>query len=198
MSNRHDSQFNRAIIDAIPFPLFVVDDDVKIVAFNHAGSSMLGDEPALAFNTKGGRGPSLHPLDGGDWRMRSIGGMQDLRRSRLGGSVLPGQGRGPPSTKDAAGRSPRGARYLPPHNDQPFPSIDRTLAVLMFQDIGELVSTQGMVPICMHCRKVRDTSDGWAPMEQYLKDHLDLDLSHGVCLDCLKKYYPEVSGQASD
>ena len=58
MSNPCDSQFNRGIIDAIPFPLFVVDNDVKIVAFNHAASSMLGDEPALAFNTKGGE--ALH------------------------------------------------------------------------------------------------------------------------------------------
>ena len=67
----------------------------------------------------------------------------------------------------------------------------------MFQDIGELVSTQGVVPIGMRCRRVRDTSDGWAPMEQYLKDHLDLDMSHGVCPDCLKKYYPEFSGHGS-
>ena len=75
MSSPGDSQLNRAIMDAIPFPLFVVDDDVKIVAFNHAASSMLGEEPALAFNTKGGRGSSWRPLDGGDWRVRSIRGM---------------------------------------------------------------------------------------------------------------------------
>ena len=120
MSNRHDSQFNGAIIDAIPFPLFVVDEDVKIVAFNHAGSSMLGNKPALALNTKGGEALPLPPLQGGPWWLRSIGGMQDLRRPRLGGYVLPRRGRDPPSTKDAVSGSSRSARCLPAHNDQPF------------------------------------------------------------------------------
>ena len=33
-------------------------------------------------------------------------------------------------------------------------------------------------------------------MDQYLRDNLDIDISHGLCPECQKKYYPEVFGQA--
>jgi hypothetical protein len=65
----------------------------------------------------------------------------------------------------------------------------------MFQDIGELVSTQGLVPICMHCGRVRDLSNQWAPMERYLRDRLDLDVTHGLCPACLKKHYPDYTAE---
>ena len=198
MSNRHDSQFNGAIIDAIPFPLFVVDEDVKIVAFNHAGSSMLGNKPALALNTKGGE--ALHCLHSRE-TLGGCGASEACKTCVVRGSV------GMSCRDGVVTRRPQRMQLVGPQGlrdvyllitTSPFASVDRTLAVLMFQDIGDLVATQGIVPVCMHCRKVRDTSNGWALMEQYLKDHLDLDVSHGICPDCLKKYYPEVSAQASD
>ena len=197
MSSQGDSGFNRAVIDAIPFPLFVVDDDVKIVAFNNAASTMLGDNPALAFSTKGGE--ALHCFHATE-ALGGCGASEACKtcvvRVSVGRSCRDGVVVRRPQRMQLV--SPRGMRevYLL-ITTRPFRDKDRTLAVLILQDIGELVSTQGIVPICMHCRKVRDTSDGWAPMEQYLKEHLDLDMSHGLCPECLKKYYPEISGTAS-
>ena len=45
-------------------------------------------------------------------------------------------------------------------------------------------------------KKVREQSDQWKSMDQYLRDNLDLDISHGLCPECQKKYCPEIFGQA--
>jgi nitrogen fixation/metabolism regulation signal transduction histidine kinase len=197
MSIPGDSQFNRTIIDAVPFPLFVVDEDVKIVAFNNAASSMLGTSPTLAFNTKGGE--ALHCIHSTE-ALGGCGASEACKTCVVRGSV------GLSCRDQVVVRRPQRMQLVGSMGvrdvyllitTSPFRGVDRTLAILMFQDIGELISTQGIVPVCMHCHKVRDTSNGWAAMEQYLKDHLDLDMSHGICPECLKKYYPEVSGQGS-
>jgi hypothetical protein len=38
----------------------------------------------------------------------------------------------------------------------------------------------------MGCKKVRKDKDYWQTIEQYLETHLDIDLSHGLCPDCLE------------
>jgi len=53
---------------------------------------------------------------------------------------------------------------------------------------------QGLLPICMHCKKIRDDSHTWHRMETYIEEHSDAMFSHALCDDCLAKYYSEDSG----
>ncbi|MBN1757935.1 MAG: hypothetical protein JW863_06450 [Chitinispirillaceae bacterium] len=48
----------------------------------------------------------------------------------------------------------------------------------------------GLVPICSMCKKIRDDKGYWNQLEQYLLEHTDARLSHGICDDCFAKYYP--------
>jgi CheY-like chemotaxis protein len=52
-------------------------------------------------------------------------------------------------------------------------------------------SLQGLLPICMHCKKIRDETQMWRRMEAYIEDHSDAKFSHALCDECLAKYYPE-------
>jgi phosphoserine phosphatase RsbU/P len=52
---------------------------------------------------------------------------------------------------------------------------------------------QGILPICMHCHKIRDDQESWQRIEQYLCTHADVSFSHGVCPDCVRKHYPQYS-----
>jgi hypothetical protein len=185
-----------ALLDAVPYAVFVVDDDVKILAFNEAAAPLLGAPPTLALNTKGGE--ALHCIHSTE----TIGGCGASEacktcvvRNSVGLSCRDGVMVHRPQRMQLVGPQGTSEVYLLVTTN-PIPGTDPPLSVLMFQDIGELVSSQGLVPICMHCRKVRDTSDSWEPMERYLKDHLDLDVSHGLCPECLKKHYPEFSNPA--
>ncbi len=68
--------------------------------------------------------------------------------------------------------------------------------------IGELkealaqVKTLGdLLPVCMHCKKVRDDRGYWKQIDEYIALHTDTQLSHGICPDCIEKYYPEMKGR---
>lgn len=51
---RREDTFVKVMLDAYPAPIFVVDDDVRIVRFNEAGRGMLGPRPRLALRKRGG------------------------------------------------------------------------------------------------------------------------------------------------
>jgi len=46
---------------------------------------------------------------------------------------------------------------------------------------------QGMLPICMHCKRIRNQEQVWERLESYLEEHADVEFSHGLCDECLQK-----------
>jgi hypothetical protein len=62
--------------------------------------------------------------------------------------------------------------------------------LLCIEDLTALLATTDALPICMHCKKIRD-NELWLQVEAYLDSHLDLKFSHGICPDCATKLYPE-------
>lgn len=50
----------------------------------------------------------------------------------------------------------------------------------------------GIVPICMHCKEIRDDKGYWNQLEKYITDHSEAQFSHGICDKCVKKYYPDL------
>jgi PAS domain S-box-containing protein len=57
--------------------------------------------------------------------------------------------------------------------------------------LREIKVLRGLLPICSHCKKIRDDSGAWQQMETYVRDHSDADFSHSVCPTCLEDYYPD-------
>jgi GAF domain-containing protein len=55
--------------------------------------------------------------------------------------------------------------------------------------LREVKTLQGLLPICAHCKKIRDEQDNWQPMETYISQRSEAQFSHGVCPDCLRKHY---------
>jgi PAS domain S-box-containing protein len=61
------------------------------------------------------------------------------------------------------------------------------------QDALENVRTlKGLLPICSHCKKVRDDKGYWNQIEVYIEDHSEAEFSHSICRECAKKYYPDM------
>jgi len=50
----------------------------------------------------------------------------------------------------------------------------------------------GLLPICSHCKKVRDDEGYWQEVEVYVSRHSEADFSHGICPNCMQRFYPEV------
>lgn len=55
----------------------------------------------------------------------------------------------------------------------------------------QIKTLEGIIPICMHCKKIRDGEKVWNQLEQYISDHSEAEFSHGICPDCIQQYYPQ-------
>jgi len=51
----------------------------------------------------------------------------------------------------------------------------------------------GILPICSSCKKIRDDKGYWQQIESYIREHSEAQFSHGLCPDCLKKLYPNLT-----
>lgn len=55
----------------------------------------------------------------------------------------------------------------------------------------EIKKLRGILPLCSFCKKIRDDKGYWERVDVYISKYSEADISHGICPDCLKKYYPE-------
>ncbi|MCG8570261.1 MAG: response regulator [Spirochaetes bacterium] len=83
--------------------------------------------------------------------------------------------------------------------------LDRAITITMarFEDMMELkklneelkealekVKTlSGLLPICAHCKKIRDDDGYWQDVAVYIRNHSEAEFTHGICPDCAKEYF---------
>lgn len=66
--------------------------------------------------------------------------------------------------------------------------VEARMALLKAKE-KEIRKLRQLLPICSHCKKIRDDSGYWSDVDAYLLEHSDTVFSHGVCPDCRLKYY---------
>ena len=59
------------------------------------------------------------------------------------------------------------------------------------ESLTEIKTLRGILPVCCFCKKVRDDEGYWEQVDVYIKKHLDADVSHSICPECLRKHYPD-------
>jgi len=69
--------------------------------------------------------------------------------------------------------------------------IDRTAAQTRILS-KRVQMLEGLLPICSYCKKIRDDSEEWQPMEKYIQARTAARFTHGICPDCLRKNYGEI------
>lgn len=68
---------------------------------------------------------------------------------------------------------------------------ERTLEALRGA-LAEVKRLSGFIPICAHCKRVRDDAGYWAAVEEYVSRHSEARFSHGICPGCLATHFPDV------
>ena len=58
--------------------------------------------------------------------------------------------------------------------------------------MAHITFLQGILPICMFCHRIRDDEESWRRIEDYLVEHADVQLSHGLCPQCFETHYPDL------
>lgn len=181
----------KAILDGIPSPVFIVEADVAIVDYNATAARMLARNPDLILRKRAGE--VLHCLHSED--------------------VPGGCGRGPVcpdciirNSVDNALKGRKAVRVLVKMESRdkegtskslflfsasPLEFEGKPMAIVVLEDIGEITSLRGLLPICCNCKQVRTDTDYWQSVEEYFKKHLDIDFSHGMCPACAVELFPD-------
>jgi hypothetical protein len=187
-------QYYNTLLDAIPLPIFVVNDDVRIMDFNTAAYAFLEDARNLVLNRRGGE--ALHCFHANDVADGCGHGPQCgtcVLRNSVGEAL---KGKQTHRVKTKAKLMVKGSATDVDLlvTSAPIPgSDDRALMIL--EDVSELNNLRTLIPMCANCRRIRNDDQYWQSIETYFKKHLGVDVSHGLCQECVKKLYPEYSDQ---
>jgi len=63
---------------------------------------------------------------------------------------------------------------------------------------SELKILNGLLPICMSCKKIRDDQGYWTQLESYIHKHSEAKFTHGICPDCIEKLYPGIMNRQQE
>ena len=58
--------------------------------------------------------------------------------------------------------------------------------------LRQVKQLQGLLPICMHCKRIRDDESTWHPLESYIEQRSDANFTHSLCTTCLSRHYPDI------
>jgi nitrogen fixation/metabolism regulation signal transduction histidine kinase len=179
-----------AAIDALPHMVLVVDDDVRIRAFNAAAGQI--------FQSPEGDGVLL--LRGGE-AMRCVNALQApegcghteaCQKCPVRSSVnecfqTSSVSRTNLRLEVASGTQIREGFFR--LTVAPLEHGGERLAVLTLEDLGEVVQLRRMVPICAFCHRVRSDRNYWEDVERFASSSLGVDWTHGICEECLEKHF---------
>jgi len=51
--------------------------------------------------------------------------------------------------------------------------------------LAQVTDLQGLLPICMYCKKIRNDGNYWQRVEHYIAEHSGATFSHGICPECV-------------
>lgn len=164
--------------------------------------SVTTDGPSTLAALRAPDAPGLVLLD---WMMPGIGGLQICDDIRHGASsdamyiimvtarhtrqdMMAGFDAGvddflvkPFDADELRGRLKAGARIV---------DLQRRLASNVAELTAAMASIKtlnGMLPICGYCKSIRDDSNYWHQLEEYVSEHSQAEFSHGICPSCLEK-----------
>jgi hypothetical protein len=57
--------------------------------------------------------------------------------------------------------------------------------------LEKIKTLRGLLPICSHCKKIRDSKGYWNNLEAYIQEHSDVLFSHSLCSECSDELYAD-------
>jgi PAS domain-containing protein len=184
----HQETFLKAVLDASPTMMFVVDDDVCILECNAAALQLFArDQPP--FQRRGGDAllclQAVGHTDG-------CGHAAICRDCVVRNAVTQAIQEGEKTVRK------RAVLELVQEGDQtvdfyalitvvPFDHAGRRRVLLTIEDISTLTELWRIVAICSCCKKVRADDHSWVSIEEYFRSHWDLRFTHGYCPSCMNE-----------
>ena len=183
----------KTVINAIPSPVFIVDDDVKILAYNLTASRMLSSPPETIIKRRGG--DLLHCIHSTE-SLQGCGRAEFCKDCVIRNSVNKAfqcSGVTREKTKMELRLKDKIKKIFLLVTTSPFEYKKQKFALLILEDIGELIELKSVLPICSKCKKIRNDNEYWQEVEEYFEKYMDLSFTHGYCPECKKDILEEHS-----
>ncbi len=186
-----NADFLRGIFDAIPAMLLIVDDDVRILHVNATASNNLSLDIRDIYKKRGGEVlHCIHATDVPEGCGRGPACKDCLIRNSVNKAVQGGATyRLNTKMELTSGGDTRDLQML--ITASPFQYESRTYVLMVLEDISELIRLRSLLPICAHCKKIRNSQGYWKEIADYLSTHIEVKFTHGLCEECAHKLYPK-------
>ncbi|MDL1893512.1 PAS domain-containing protein [Sphingobacteriales bacterium CHB3] len=183
----------RTILDAIPQPVLLVDDDVNVIDLNRAALELVNKSRLEVLYIRGGEMLNcIHTNDspGGCGRGPHCGDciIRNSVTASLSGKPVHRQ-----RTKAELVQGDEVKEIELMVTASPVWIGNRKLALLILEDITEIVRLRTLVPMCSKCRRVRNDEQFWQSVEAYIKAEFNAEVTHSLCQECVTELYPEHS-----
>jgi PAS domain-containing protein len=184
VKNNSGADILRSVFDAMPSIIFVVDEDVRIQEYNAAAARLMLLEKPDVLKHRGGEALScLHAADVPDGCGRAPHCKECVIRNSVA-EAFQGSRVVRRRTRLEIIRQGNEIEIYTLITASPFRYQERSLVLLVIEDISEIAELRRLIPICSICKKVRDDKASWSRFEAYFKEHWDVDFSHGICPEC--------------
>jgi hypothetical protein len=190
-------RYFRTLFDAVPSPVLIVDDDLRILDYNVAGAELLGEDRRLQYMKRGGDALyCVHSFESPEGCGRSGDCGDCIIRNSVSEALRDGKvcrRRTMMHLVDAQAESRKEVMLLV--TASPFRYEEKNLVLLVLDDVSELMRLQKILPICSYCRKIRNDENYWKSVEEYFLEYQNLLFSHSICEPCMRKNFPEIALQ---
>lgn len=75
-------------------------------------------------------------------------------------------------------------RTIKTHRDD---LIERNLE--LEEALSKIKVLEGIIPVCMYCKQVKNDKQSWQQMESYISQHSEAQFSHGICPACFEERF---------
>jgi len=55
--------------------------------------------------------------------------------------------------------------------------------------LAEVKTLSGLLPICSHCKRIRDDRGYWNRIETYIRERSEAEFTHGICPECAHRFF---------
>ena len=169
--------FYRAVLDANPSPVFVVEEDVLIVDYNSSAGAMISqDRKQVVHKRAGDILHCVHSTETPEGCGRSPYCRNCIVRNSVNESL---NGQRLIRQKVQMELIVNGVEIEAPFlvTTTPLNFEDKKLVVVIFEDISEITALKQLLPICSSCKQVRNDGQYWQTVESYFETHLNVDFT---------------------
>ncbi len=192
-TSNEKADLTKAIFDALPSMIFVVDGDARIFEYNEAAGRLFAASREYAIKRRTGEIlHCVHSLETPEGCGRAPACTDcvvraSIRQAADGARIVRQRVRIQLSLDGAV------VSIFALITATPFEFQNRPMILLVIEDLKDISEIEKLIPICCVCRKIRTDEDSWVALETYFKNTWDADFSHGYCPECRSAELEKIS-----